>query len=83
MDRGWMYDALRWSPLFLNGVSNFLKKKTEFDMRRKKSLDIFCPCLDCRNKRKFRNSMHIKERVSWKGILDGSSTEKMRIPRYL
>ncbi|XP_031092935.1 uncharacterized protein LOC115997509 [Ipomoea triloba] len=69
MDRSWMYEN-RTTFKYVQGVQEFIQYAEE--NRSKKAEDyIVCPCCDCKNLRRYRNSDEVKAHLIRRGFKEG------------
>ncbi|XP_031120919.1 uncharacterized protein LOC116024158 [Ipomoea triloba] len=69
MDRSWMYEN-RTTSEYVQGVQGFIQYAEE--NRSKKAEDfIVCPCCDCKNLRRYRNSDEVKAHLIRRGFKEG------------
>ncbi|XP_031109558.1 uncharacterized protein LOC116013770 [Ipomoea triloba] len=69
MDRNWMYEK-RTTLKYIQGVHEFIQYAEE--NKRKNAEDfITCPCCDCKNFRRYRNSEEVKIHLIRRGFKEG------------
>ena len=56
MDRSWVYGRQSRDSTVVDGVDYFVKA-AKADINKKKKGDgyIYCPCIDCKNEKQFKN----------------------------
>ncbi|KAL6842946.1 hypothetical protein ACP4OV_027259 [Aristida adscensionis] len=68
MDRSWMYIEQRHLKEFRDGVKGFLIA-AEDHMKTSEKEYMFCPCVDCENKKMWRSSVQIQAHLIRRGFM--------------
>ena len=68
MDRTWMYGIQRTSAEYLQGLNNFIEVAEKNKKLRGEDM-ICCPCKDCMNLKKFRNSDKVRGDLIMRGFM--------------
>ena len=70
MERGWMYSSKAPDPKFVHGVDSFVKTARAYCINRLQDDDhVYCPCVDCRNQKQFRNIEQIRCHLLVRGFM--------------
>jgi hypothetical protein len=67
MDRAWMYDLARIDSVYIENVSHFIEEVMRHANRDRKC-DIFCPYVDCDNKKAWSDSKVVISHLIKRGI---------------
>lgn len=72
VDRSWMNVDSRLCPEFLQGVETFVQA-AKLDMLNHKKAAMCCPCVDCRNEKKYSKSMYLHAHLITRGFMSNYS----------